>query len=69
MDDIRMPDGAQYWALARAAIEEHGDEVSDFLNLMVDDCMQQRDFRQLSEWFLIQNCVGMILNGRGGGTH
>ncbi|PZU71187.1 hypothetical protein [Sphingobium sp.] len=69
MDDIRIPDKAECWARARAVIEEHGDGVGAFLDLMIDACMQQRDLQHLSEWLVIQNCVGMIVNGQGGGTH
>lgn len=69
MDDIRMPDKAECWARARAAIEEHSDAVYVYLDLMIDACMQQRDLQHLSEWLVIQNYVGAILNGQGGGTH
>lgn len=69
MDDIRLPDKAECWARARAAIEKHGDGVGAYLDLMIDACLQHRDLQHLTEWLLIQNCVGMILNGQGGGTH
>lgn len=69
MTEFRKPDKAECWARARAAIEEHGDAVYVYLDLMIDACMKQRDLQHLSEWLVIQNYVGAILNGQGGGTH
>jgi len=47
--------------IAQELIEEHGDDVAQYLQAKIDQVMGSRDLEQLSAWFIIRNAVTLAL--------
>jgi hypothetical protein len=58
---VDSSDEARAFLIARDLIAEHGDNVARFLQDRIDALTAARDYRQLSEWFVIRNAVALSL--------
>ena len=68
MTGLEPPDEAECWAEARKLIDQYGDDVGPYLQMMIDVCMEEREYQLLLKWTTIRNCVGMIINGNSSTT-
>lgn len=62
---IQPPDEAECWAEARNIVEQYGDDVGRYVQMMVDVCMERREYQLLLKWSTIRNCVAMLMDGPG----
>jgi hypothetical protein len=58
---VDSSDEAKAFLIARDLIAEHGDDVARFLQDKIDALTAARDYRQLSEWFVIRDAVALSL--------
>lgn len=68
MKGLQQPDEAECWAEARKLIDQYGDDVGPYLQMMIDVLMEEREHELFLKWVLIRNCVGMIVNSQGNTT-
>ena len=68
MTGLQQPDEAECWAEARKLIDQYGDDVGPYLQMMIDVLMEEREHELFLKWVLIRNCVGMIVNSLGNTT-
>lgn len=68
MTDLQPPDEAECWAEARKLIDQYGDEVGAYLQMMIDVCMKEHEYQLLLKWTTIRSCVAMIVDGPGTAT-
>lgn len=68
MKGLQQPDEAECWAEARNLIDQYGDDVGAYLQMMIDVMMEEREHELFLKWVLIRNCVGMIVNSQGNTT-
>lgn len=52
---------ARAFLIAHELIEQHGDDVTRFLQAKIDELLGARDLEQLSAWFVIRNAVALML--------
>ena len=65
MTGLQQPDEAECWAEARKLIDQYGDDVGPYLQMMIDVLMEEREHEIFLKWVVIRNCVGMIVNSQG----
>ncbi|EXS68382.1 hypothetical protein [Sphingobium sp. Ant17] len=65
MTGLQQPDEAECWAEARKLIDQYGDDVGPYLQMMIDVLMEEREHELFLKWVVIRNCVGMIVNSQG----
>ena len=65
MTGLQQPDEAECWAEARKLIDQYGDDVGPYLQMMIDVLMEEREHELFVKWVVIRNCVGMIVNSQG----
>ncbi|MDO6414133.1 hypothetical protein Q4F19_07050 [Sphingomonas sp. BIUV-7] len=47
--------------IAEELLDEHGDDVAQFLQHKIDGLTAAQDVAQLSAWFVIRNAVSLLL--------
>ena len=68
MTGLQQPDEAECWAEARKLIDQYGDDVGPYLQMMIDVLMEEREHELFLKWVAIRNCVGIIVNSQGNTT-
>jgi hypothetical protein len=65
MMEIAPPDEANCWSKAREVVDQYGDEVGTFLEMVIDVCIKEGKWQLFLEWTTIRNCVAIILDSGG----
>ena len=65
MSGLKPPDEAECWAEARNIVEQYGDDVGLYVHMMIDVCMERREYQLLLKWNAIRNCVALLVDRPG----
>jgi hypothetical protein len=62
---LHPPGEAECWAEARNIVEQYGNDVGRYVQMMIDVCTERREYQLLLKWITIRNCVAMVVDSPG----